>query len=272
MAATGSRVSVPRAPAVPGPVLFARYAYPPNALGYCGPADPGALLGAARDGSDLATLTQLASRFEGAFPYLQLIAACNGIADPLDRRVVEAYWIGNALVDRVPPRALAASLADRFERRAGRDLEPMTSAAVALQGVAHHSFHVLAVYPWLGMLRGGAGGAALTVLDRCRIRAGTVVSVEGDAVVVRSRPFELVGSRLVLGAWRAEVVRRGVEGEGFVDDLVAGDLVSLHWDWVCDRISARGRASLERVTARNLQAVNRLEAPGPAVAIERAGA
>ena len=27
-----------------GPILFARYAYPPNALGYCGPADSGALL------------------------------------------------------------------------------------------------------------------------------------------------------------------------------------------------------------------------------------
>ncbi|MGZ5373161.1 MAG: DUF6390 family protein, partial [Aeromicrobium sp.] len=24
---------------VPGPVLFARYAFPPNSHGYCGPAD-----------------------------------------------------------------------------------------------------------------------------------------------------------------------------------------------------------------------------------------
>ena len=32
-----------RAP-VSGPALFARYAYAPNALGYCGPNDPSALL------------------------------------------------------------------------------------------------------------------------------------------------------------------------------------------------------------------------------------
>ena len=29
---------------IPGPLLFARYAYPPNERGYCGPADSRALL------------------------------------------------------------------------------------------------------------------------------------------------------------------------------------------------------------------------------------
>ena len=105
---------------MPGPVLFARYAYPPNALGYCGPGDPAALLGMASEGADLEGLSHLAAQFEGAWPYLELIAGCNGIDDPLDRRVVEAYWIGNELVTRVPTSALMASLDDRFERRAGR--------------------------------------------------------------------------------------------------------------------------------------------------------
>ena len=29
----------PVRPVVPGPVLFARYAFPPNSHGFCGPAD-----------------------------------------------------------------------------------------------------------------------------------------------------------------------------------------------------------------------------------------
>ncbi|MDA8291538.1 MAG: DUF6390 family protein [Actinomycetota bacterium] len=256
---------------VPGPVLFARYAYPPNALGYCGPPDHDALLGAASDGSDLAVLAHLASRFEGAWPYLRLIAACNGVEDPLDRRVVGAYWLGNSLLERVPPRALAASLSDRFDRRAGRGLEPVAEVAVALGGVAHHSFHVLAVYPWLGMLRGGMEGAPLLVLDRCRIRPGRVVSLAGDSVVVSSRPLELLGRRVVLGAPRAEVVRRSLGGTGFAQELAPGDDVSLHWDWVCERIDARQRRGLEAVTARNIDAVNRLESPGPAVAADAYG-
>ena len=86
----------------PGPILFARYAYPPNALGYCGPPDSGALIGAAAPATDLDGLSRLAARFEGAWPYLRLIARCNGIADPLDPRVVEAYWIGNELLLQVP--------------------------------------------------------------------------------------------------------------------------------------------------------------------------
>ena len=120
----------------PGPVLFARYAYPPNSLGYCGPADPAALLGAATSSGGQATLQQLASRFEGAWPYLQLIAACNKIDDPLDRRVVEAYWVGNALLDHVPSMTLVSSLSDRFEERAGKHFSPIAGAVVRLSDAA----------------------------------------------------------------------------------------------------------------------------------------
>jgi Family of unknown function (DUF6390) len=248
----------------PGPVLFARYAYPPNALGYCGPADPGALLGAAVGGAD-AELSHLASRFEGAWPYLQLIAASNGIAAPLDRRVVQAYWVGNPLLARVPAAALWSSLDDRFHRRAGRLFEPM-AAAVPLGGAPHHSFHVFAVYPWLGLLRAGMEGPALTVLDRCRIRWGRVEAVTGDLVLVRNQVLTFDGSRLVLGEERMEPAHRSLDGVGFVADLVPGDVVSLHWDWVCDRLSPVDEANLRRWTAHNLAVVNATPTPGPAVA------
>ena len=111
-------------PAPPGPVLFARYAYPPNALGYCGPGDPAALLGMASEGVDLAGLSQQAVQFEGAWPYLELIAGCNGIREPLDRRVVEAYWTGNELVTHVPTSAFIASLDDRFRGEPGSSSTP----------------------------------------------------------------------------------------------------------------------------------------------------
>ncbi len=90
-----------------GALLFARYAYPPNARGLCGADAPATLLeyGDARaaDGG----LVELARTFEGAWPYLTLIAQANGVADPLDPRVVEAYWVGNGLLARVPPGKLA---------------------------------------------------------------------------------------------------------------------------------------------------------------------
>ncbi len=249
-------------PAPPGPVLFARYAYPPNALGYCGPGDPAALLGMASEGVDLAGLSQQAVQFEGAWPYLELIAGCNGIREPLDRRVVEAYWTGNELVTHVPTSALIASLDDRFARRAGQLLDAVTAAAPG--GIPQHNFHVFAVYPWLGLLRAGMDGPPLTVLDRCRIRWGCIQAITGDRVTVRSRPLCFDGSHLILGAEQTESARRSVDGMAVGAELRPGDVVSLHWDWVCDRLSPAALRWLQYCTRRNLDTVNALSRPGPA--------
>ncbi len=259
--------SIHETTATSGPALFARYAYPPNERGYCGPDDAAALLGAGASGTDTSVLAHLARQFEGAWPYLELIAGCNGVADPLDHRVVEAYWVGNALTRRVPALALATSLEERFSPRLARGVSNLAHAAFN-GGVAQHGFHVFAVYPWLGLLREGHRGAPLEVLERCRIRWGRVVDVAGDQVAVSSQALEFVGSRLVLGAPRLELARRALDGVGFVEDLHVGETVSLHWDWVCDRLDARSLGALRSATHENLRAVNTLRSPGPAVAAD----
>lgn len=246
-----------------GPLLFARYAYPPNALGYCGPDDSAEFLGMAMEGTDLRGLSQRAAQFEGAWPYLQLIAACNGIAEPLDPRVVEAYWTGNALVTRVPTSALMRSLADRFEHRAGPRLSPLLSAAPG--GIPQHNFHVFAVYPWLGLLRAGMDGPPLVVLDRCRIRWGRVEAVTGDLVTVRSRRLSFEGSKLTLGAEELEFARHRLDRRVVTTQLQSGDMVSLHWDWVCDRLSPGALRWLRYCTVCNLDAVNSLAQPGATI-------
>jgi hypothetical protein len=247
-----------------GPLLFARYAYPPNELGYCGPSDASALIDSATEAGGESELGHLAKQFDGAWPYLELIASCNGISDPLDRRVVEAYWVGNELARRVPAMSLAASLDDRFARRTARNFEPLVSAAFT-GGVIQHSFHVFAVYPWFGLLRAGKEGAPLQILDRCRIRWGQVLNVDGDFVTVKSRSLKFEGSHLRLGTEGLEVVRRALGGVGFVGDLAPGDVVSMHWDWVCDRLSDASLSWLQNCTRINLHAVNCLAQPGPAV-------
>src|SRR3954454_8571301 len=101
----------------PGPVLFARYAYGPNRLGYCGPDAVTELFEEGTSGADDRALRELARRFEGAWPYLELIAHANGLSDALDRRVVEAYWLGNDLLDAVGPSAFGESLTAPFRPR-----------------------------------------------------------------------------------------------------------------------------------------------------------
>ena len=243
-----------------GALLFARYAYPPNALGYCGADENRTLLEYGEADVSDQGLVELAHSFEGAWPYLELIEGANGIADPLDPRVVEAYWIGSPLLHRVDSRTLASHLDERFRRRAGRAWD-LLATSIPDGGVPHHDFHVFGVYPWVGLLRSGDATEPLRVLESCRITPGRVVQVDGERATVAARPLVWDGRALRLGApaLRSAAWRR--DGLGFLHALRSGDLVSLHWDWVCDRLTGSEAATLGRYTRRMLALANRASAP-----------
>jgi len=245
----------PVAPA-PGPIRFARYAFGPNRLGYCGPDEAGELFAQATQGQDLRKLRDLAAQFEGAYPYLCLIAGSCDIRDPLDARVVEAYWLGNGLLDRVGPRAFGSSLETRFRPRVRDDGWRWLGAKPDAGAVPNHAFHVLDVFPRVGMLRTGEVERALEVMDSCRIRWGRVLERDGDSLVVSAVPLLLLGGRLELGPPRVEKIRGWVDGTGFVEDVRPGDVVSIHWDWACERLDERRLAALRDVTAAELRIAN----------------
>ncbi len=238
-----------------GALLFARYAYPPNALGLCGADSPATLLeyGDARESDG--GLAALARTFDGAWPYLTLIAEWSGIEDPLDPRVVEAYWVGNGLLARVPPGKLARHVEDRFHGRLGRAEETVGTIAAA-GAVPHHCFHVFAVYPWLGLLRGGMVEQPLHVLDQCRTTAARVIARDGDEADVLAPPLSWEDGLLRLGEPEPRRVRWRAGGRSFVEPPQPGQLVSLHWDFVCDVLTPPGADRLERVTRRVLALVN----------------
>lgn len=240
---------------VPGPVLFARYAFPPNSHGYCGPADTDGFFQQGVAG-DHAGLRAMAKEFAGAWPYLELIAHSTGLADPLDRRVVEAYWVGSPRLDLIGPRAIGDSMEDRFRFRAGPRFFGLADGVLA-GGVPHHSFAVFCIYPWVGLLGDDRRAPqALTVLDRCRIRWGRVLGLNGDQVLVESVPLTWDGRRLGYGPAQVETAVRSIDGVGLSAALAVGDWVALHWEWVCDRLTSRQLGFLRRYTDQHLQIVN----------------
>ncbi len=261
IASIASRASAPVIPAgvapPPGPVLFGRYAYGPNRLGYCGPDEPRALLEYAAAGADHRGLRELARGFEGAYPYLELIAAANGIADPLDRSVVEAYWLGNRLTDTVRTGAMHRSVEDRFRDRLAPPSWRWLEAAVGAGARPVHAFHVLDVLPRVGLLRGGPVDDVLRTIDSCRIRWGRVEAVVGDSLLVAVVPLELRDGRLRLAEPRVETVSRWLDGAGFVDGVEPGEMIAIHWNWACDRLSPRGLRQLEAWTRLALRVANR---------------
>jgi hypothetical protein len=238
-----------------GTTLFARYAYPPNELGYCGPDDASVLL---RRGSAAAQdqIAEHARQFEGAWAYLEIIAEAAGIADPLDARVVEAYWIGNELLDRVDQHSLVSTLRERFGDQAGASWVP---------GPPHHGFQVFSVYPWVGLLRRGTGDVALSVLEQCRIRWGDVVAIEGERVRVQARSLVVADGRLELGPAQEQTAAWSVDGRtllpaeadgSLAPPVSVGDQIAMHWDWVCDVLSAAQVAQLELRTTDQLARTN----------------
>jgi hypothetical protein len=253
-------VIAPRDLAVSGPVLFARYAYGPNSLGYCGPDQSAELFGEATRGFNDQPLRQLATRFEGAYPYLALIARANGIADPLDARVVDAYWLGNELLTAVRPRALADSMEARFRKR----LDPTEWRWLEQKGsdgaLPMHAFHVFDVFPRLGLLRSGSTDGTMDVMNSCRIRWGKVLERSGDHLVVTTNRLELVDGQLRLAPVAAETVRGWIDGAGLIgprDAVRPGDNVSIHWDWACEVLDASRLRALRYWTCRELGIANR---------------
>ena len=235
---------------ISGALLFARFAAPPNSLGYCGGDDHRALVDQLRAGMDGPDLIRLCRAFEGAWPYLRLIATSAGIPDPLDPRVVEAYWIGSGLLDRVSPAAFAVDLERRFRPRTARKEWPWLVAKSVQGALPHHSFHVLEVMPRIGLLRAGHVAAILPSMEQCLIRPARVVASDEEGLLVHSRPLVIVDGRLGFGPL---VEQRVAHGEV---SARRGDDVAIHWGWSCGRLSPRQRSQLSVITAAAMRRAN----------------
>lgn len=236
-----------------GATRFARYAFPPNELGYCGPADAGVLLTHTTTGDDAVEVARRARLFDGAWVYLEVIAQSAGL-DPLDQRVVDAYWIGNELLADIDPAGMLHTVRDLLRGQGGGFLDDVPPGA----GVSpHHGFHVFTVYPWTRLLKARAE-VPLSVLESCRIRWGTVTSVGPERVEIESRPLRWDNARLRLGDPGVESVRWSAEGLSLHEQPSTGDVVSMHWDWVCERLDQTQATALAAATEESLELTNSL--------------
>ncbi|KKC05147.1 hypothetical protein AWC17_13085 [Mycobacterium nebraskense] len=235
--------------------MFARYAYAPNALGYCGPP-----LGATlRDGS-VDEVHRAATKFSGAWPYLRVLSTLTGIADPLDYRLVESYWLGGGVGADLDPQDFFEALLTIIGPQAGRYWSHLTPD-LAREAAANHCFHVFGVYPWTRFL-GGAGRQnlvkhPLNVLDNCRITWGTVVSRDHNRIEVLHRRLVLDGEALALSEPSSGVFDVWTDGYSAVPDAAPGDEVALHWRRLCGRLSPRQVGALADGTDRQLRVTTR---------------
>ena len=141
-----------------GPILFARYAFGPNRLGYCGPDDAAELFGEADARRRPARAAPArAEQFEGAYPYLAADRPRER-ASPIRSTRASSRPTGWATACSAMSRLsrLGDSLDTRFRRRLRGDGWQLAGRQAHDGALPVHAFHVLDVFPRLGLMRGGA--------------------------------------------------------------------------------------------------------------------
>ena len=234
-----------------GTIMFARYAFMPNKLGYCGGDDNRTLFDYCAAKHTDPGLVIILQKFEAAYPYLKLIASSNHISDPFDARVVEAYWLGNELLEQVDLARFYNSLRERFAKRLDAKTLGYLLSKPPLGTRPFHNFHVFDVHSRIGAL-----DHSLDTMENCRIRWGRVKQIGAPHLVVGYQPMVMECGKLKLGEPRKKSVLSQVSGTGFITNCQVGDSVSFHWDWACEILSPRQVHNLERYTRYHLELAN----------------
>ncbi|MGA8664303.1 MAG: DUF6390 family protein [Thermoplasmata archaeon] len=233
-----------------GVQLGARFSIATNRLQYCGPAEAAPLLYAAITSEEgHAEAARMLSGFEALMPYLEAIAAKHD-RHPFDRDVVEAYWLGNPLLEaferadfiRLLDALVLRGLPRSIARRLGEHLpEPPWP---------HHLFHV--AFVGVGTVTGHVP-TTLANMEACRPAWAEVVRVQGSTLQVRGPVLAVREERI---GWGPDVDRDVAYDPQVIPEPRAGDPVALHWGWPALRLTAEQRVSLERYSRSALDQAN----------------
>lgn len=238
-----------------GIISCARYAFMPNKLSYCGPDKNRDLFEYSSTGFSDGGLIEILEDFKTMFPYLHFIALANKIPDPFDKRVVEAYWLGNNLLKNVSAQKFYNHLIDDYRVKSRTGLKGWRSIENKLIKGAKptHNFHVFNVFMRTGNL---PVKHTLETMDACRISWGKIIGVEPDYLLVETEPLISFNNILSIGPAITKKVLRQIGGKTVLANLKIGDLISIHWNWACEKITLRQKNNLEFWTKYNLELFN----------------
>lgn len=235
-----------------GVELAARFAYPPNALSYCGTsAFEKTFAKFLRDKNPVnrKALENSIRVFRAHYAYLKLIARANHL-QPFDYKVCEAFWLGSRLLEKVEKEQIAKLILTEFcgpgllsKGRAKRLAEGLTE-----NFVPHHSFHPLYIHSISGVVP-----PTVKTSDNCRVSWGKVLRKSDRNVEVQSQ--KLVKKN---GGLQLVPCHRKWKTADFLK-CSKGDLVVAHWGVAVAKISSSQAKHLEKYTLKNISAANSLD-------------
>ena len=238
-----------------GLLRCSRYAFGPNRLHYCGPDANHEIFSYIKEGSSDPGLEIILRAFRTMYPYLLHIAQSNYIQDPFSDRVVEAYWIGNELLDTIDKKKFYRHLLEdqKIEKQVGLKAFGFLKNKIRQGAVPHHSFHVLNVWRRTGHVN---REHTFESVDQCRVSWGTISSIDGPFITVKIQPLIYSGKKLSLGEAISKTITRNLDAVAEIDELKIGDIVTIHWGVVCEKISEQQALMLKKYTNLSLHFAN----------------
>lgn len=244
-------------PDLKGIIRCARYSFMPNRLHLCGPENQADILEfyfAVNKKKPVKSIKPILEQFETLFPYLKLIAKANNCKNPFAEKIVEAYWLGNECLERVPAGQAfdhikyGIQLKKKIGVRGYRKFAEQFDDKV----LPHHNFHVFSVYRRTGNIK---IPHTLATMDACRISWGKVVKIKPQSLIVKTRPL-VVNKNGAVGESDFVTEREILnyfEGNVLLNRIRAGDYISLHWGCVCEKLSKEQVKNLQKYTALSLR-------------------
>lgn len=206
--------------------LVSRFAFKPNQLHYCGADSANKKMYRCITEGKCKNIGQEIKTFMALYPYLNTISTVHKLS-LLDERVVEAYILGNTLLNKFTsddfethlgyfetqgvPKFFTDELRDKFHNS-------------QMPFIPHHSFNVL----FVGV--GNVTGAVKYNIDNinnCLIRWGTVVSQHEKKNKIHLKTFKLIVTESIFEA--VEVDEEVSYLPEIFPDISVGDSIAMHW-------------------------------------------
>ncbi len=226
--------------------LASLFSYSPNHRGYCGRDSAGDAFTQCITEGKCDTVPQELKHFIVLYPYLKTIATLTNL-QPFDHKVVEAYWMGNELLDDIPKHGYEILLKEFKKQGVPPWLVDSLKKKKPKKFIPNHLFQVLHV---------GVGQASGSVpfninsVNSCMIRWGQIVAVTADKQIhtaLNTLTQRNEGHKL-------ESVKEVLPPEAcpFFSPKV-GDVVALHWGHMVKKLTKREEKNLTYWTKQALK-------------------
>jgi len=201
--------------------LAARFALPPNSLGFCGKDTAPERFKQCFIHGEYTGVEEEIEKFIVLHPYIKTLGEITG-RSKFSYKVIEAYWLGNDLLKQIRPKHYLTLLRNFSEQDVpGWLIEELRNNPPA-RFIPHHLFQVLFV---------GVGRASHAVpfnlesINNCMIRWGKVVEKNEQALKLELHSLKRGINKYVLTKLTASFSYNSE----FLPGLKTGDVVAVHW-------------------------------------------